>query len=142
MVRKRILRWMAGVILITLVALTAISNGVYKASLPRVRTRLVEQEIGGLLDGYGLWETFAWIPKECVFPGSREDMVRVYRIETRAGQFTRVEYYADAVEVRVLDEREDAVLAEDLYLSFYETLVCETSLPLMDGQVVVWLNGE
>ncbi|MGN1028274.1 MAG: hypothetical protein ACI4P4_17935 [Faecousia sp.] len=142
MVRKRILRWMAGVILITLVALTAISNGVYKASLPRVRTRLVEQEIGGLLDGYGLWETFAWIPKECVFPGSSEDVVRVYRIETRAGQFTRVEYYADAVEVRVLDEREDAVLAEDLYLSFYETLVCETSLPLMDGQVVVWLNGE
>ena len=42
----------------------------------------------------------------------------------------------------MLDEREDAVLVEDLYLSYYETLVCETSLPLSNGQTVIWLNPE
>ena len=99
-------------------------------------------EIGELLDGYGLWETFAWIPKECVFPGSSEDTVCLYRIWQRAGQFTSMEYYAEAQEVPVLDEREDAVLVEDLYLSYYETLVCETSQPLSNGQTVIWLNPE
>lgn len=48
--------------------------------------------------------------------------------------------YAEAVELPVLDEREDAVLVEESYLSFYETLVCETNLPLNNGQTVVWLN--
>ena len=51
-----------------------------------------------------------------------------------------MEYYAEAQEVPVLDEREDAVLVEDLYLSYYETLVCETSMPLSNGQTVIWLN--
>lgn len=142
MVRKRIIRWGAGVILIALLALTIISNSVYQASLPRVRTRIVEQEIGELLDGYGLWETFAWIPRECVFPGSSENTVCLYRVWPRAGQFTRTEYYAAAEEVPVLEEREDAVLVDNLYLDFYETLVCETDLPLSHGQTVVWLNEE
>ena len=92
--------------------------------------------------GYGIWETFAWIPRECVFPGNSEDTVCLYRIWQRAGQFTSMEYYAEAQEVPVLDEREDAVLVEDLYLSYYETLVCETSLPLSNGQTVIWLNPE
>ena len=139
--RKKIIRWVSAVILIALVAFTAISNRVYQDSLPRVRTRMVEQEIGELLDGYGLWETFAWIPRECVFPGSSEDTVCLYRVWTQAGQFTRTEYYAQAVEVPVLDRREDAVLVDELYLDFYETLICETDLPLSDGQTVVWLNG-
>lgn len=51
-----------------------------------------------------------------------------------------MENYAEAVELPVLDEREDAVLVEESYLSFYETLVCETNLPLNNGQTVVWLN--
>ena len=142
MVRKRIIRWLAGVTLLALVVCTVVSNSVYQASLPRVRTRLVEQEIGELLDGYGLWETFAWIPRECVFPGNSEDTVCLYRIWQRTGQFTSTEYYAEAQEVPVLDEREDAVLVEDLYLNYYETLVCETSLPLSNGQTVIWLNPE
>ena len=142
MVRKRIIRWLAGVILLALVVCTVVSNSVYQASLPRVRTRVVEQEVGDLLDGYGIWEAFAWIPKECVFPGNSEDTVCLYRIWQRAGQFTSMEYYAEAQEVPVLDEREDAVLVEDLYLSYYETLVCETSLPLSNGQTVIWLNPE
>lgn len=141
MIRKKIIRWASAVIMIALVAFTAISNRVYQDSLPQVRTRMVEQEIGELLDGYGLWETFAWIPRECVFPGSSEDTVCLYRVWTRAGQFTRTEYYAQAVEVPVLDRREDAVLVDELYLDFYETLICETDLPLSDGQTVVWLNG-
>lgn len=41
----------------------------------------------------------------------------------------------------MLDRREDAVLVDELYLDFYETLICETDLPLSDGQTVVWLNG-
>ena len=64
----------------------------------------------------------------------------LYRIWQRAGQFTSMEYYAEAQEVPVLDEREGAVLVEDLYLSYYETLVCETSMPLSNGQTVIWLN--
>ena len=52
MVRKRIIRWLAGVILLALVVCTVVSNSVYQASLPRVRTRVVEQEVGDLLDGY------------------------------------------------------------------------------------------
>lgn len=140
MVRKRMIRWASAVILMALVAFTVISNGVYQDSLPRVRTRMVEQEIGKLLDGYGLWETLAWVPKECIFPSSNENMVCVYRIGQRAGQFTNTEYFAEAVESSILDEREDAVLLEDLYLDFYKTLICETSLPLSDGQTVAWLN--
>lgn len=54
MVRKRIIRWLAGVILLALVVCTVVSNSVYQASLPRVRTRVVEQEVGDLLDGYGI----------------------------------------------------------------------------------------
>lgn len=142
MVRKTIIRWGSAVILAALLAFTVISNSVYQASLPRVRTRIVEQEIGDLLDGYGLWETLAWIPRECVFPGSSENTVCLYRIWQRPGQFTGMEYYAEAIEVPVLDEREDAVLVEELYLDFYETLICETSLPLHNGQTVVWLNSE
>ena len=140
MVRKRMIRWASAVILMALVAFTVISNGVYQDSLPRVRTRMVEQEIGKLLDGYGLWETLAWVPKECIFPSSNENMVCVYRIGQRAGQFTSTEYFAEAVESSILDEREDAVLLEDLYLDFYKTLICETSLPLSGGQTVAWLN--
>lgn len=140
--RKRIIRCASAVILIALVAFTVISNQVYQDSLPRVRTQMVEQEIGALLDGYGLWETFAWVPNECIFPSNNENMVCVYRIEQRAGQFTNTEYFAQAVESPVLDEREDAVLLEALYLDFYETLICETSLPLSDGQTVIWLNNE
>lgn len=140
--RKRIIRCASAVILIALVAFTVISNQVYQDSLPRVRTQMVEQEIGALLDGYGLWETFAWVPNECIFPSNNENMVCVYRIEQRAGQFTSTEYFAQAVESPVLDEREDAVLLEALYLDFYETLICETSLPLSDGQTVIWLNSE
>mgnify|MGYP003304281888 FL=1 len=138
--RKKIIRWASAAILIALVAFTVISNQVYQDSLPRVRTQMVEQEIGSLLDGYGLWETLAWVPKECIFPASNENMVCVYRIEQRAGQFTSTEYFAQAVESPVLDEREDAVLLEALYLDFYETLICETNLPVRDGQTVVWLN--
>ena len=138
--RKRIIRWASAAILIALVAFTVISNQVYQDSLPRVRTRMVEQEIGALLDGYGLWETLAWVPNECIFPSNNENMVCVYRIEQRAGQFTSTEYFAQAVESPVLDEREDAVLLEALYLDFYETLICETNLPVRDGQTVVWLN--
>lgn len=141
MTRKKIIRWVSAVVLIALVAFTVISNQVYQASLPRVRTRLVEQETGELLDGYGLWETLAWVPKECIFSGNNENMVCVYRIGQRAGQFTSTEYFAQAIESPVLDEREDAVLLEALYLDFYETLICETSLPLSDGEVVCWLNG-
>ena len=140
--RKRIIRCASAAILIALVAFTVISNQVYQDSLPRVRTQMVEQEIGALLDGYGLWETFAWVPNECIFPSNNENMVCVYRIEQRAGQFTSTEYFAQAVESPVLDEREDAVLLEALYLDFYETLICETSLPLSDGQTVIWLNSE
>lgn len=140
--RKRIIRCASAVILIALVAFTVISNQVYQDSLPRVRTQMVEQEIGALLDGYGLWETFAWVPNECIFPSNNENMVCVYRIEQRAGQFTNTEYFAQAVESPVLDEREDAVLLEALYLDSYETLICETSLPLSDGQTVIWLNNE
>ena len=114
--RKRIIRCASAVILIALVAFTVISNQVYQDSLPRVRTQMVEQEIGALLDGYGLWETFAWVPNECIFPSNNENMVCVYRIEQRAGQFTSTEYFAQAVESPVLDEREDAVLLEELYL--------------------------
>ena len=55
MVRKRIIRWLAGVILLALVVCTVVSNSVYQASLPRVRTRVVEQEVGDLLDGYGIF---------------------------------------------------------------------------------------
>lgn len=142
MVRKRIIRWTAGVILIALLAFTVISNFIYQASLPRVRTRVVEKEIGRLLDGYGLWETLAWVPRECVFPSDKENMVCLYRVGARAGLFTQSEYFADMVETPILDEREDAVLVEDLYLSYYETLVCESSLPLQDGETIVWLNPE
>lgn len=142
MVRKRIIRWMAGIILIALLVFTAISNSVYEASLPRVCTQVVEKEVGELLDGYGLWETFAWVPRECVFPGSSDNTVCVYRISQRAGQFTPTEYYAAVVESTVLDEREDAVLLNDLYLNYSETLICESSLPLSDGQTIIWLNQE
>lgn len=142
MVRKRIIRWMAGIILIALLVFTGISNSVYEASLPRVRTQVVEKEVGELLDGYGLWETFAWIPRECVFPGSSGNTVCVYRISQRAGQFTPTEYYAAVVESTVLDERENTVLLNDLYLNYSETLICESSLPLSNGQTVVWLNPE
>lgn len=142
MLRKRIILCLAAVLLIALIAFTVISNRVYEDSLPKVQTRTVEKEIGRLLDGYGLWETFAWVPRECVFPGSSESTVCVYRIYPRAGLFSPVEYYASAVESPVLDEREDAVLLEDLYLSYYETLICETNQPLSDGQTIVWLNPE
>ena len=142
MVRKKIIRLASAVILIALVVFTSISNRVYQDSLPRVRTRMVEQEIGSLLDGYGLWETLAWVPKECIFHASNENMVCVYRIGQRAGQFASTEYFAQAVESPVLDEREDAVLLEELYLDFYETLICETDLPLRDGQTVMWLNDK
>lgn len=142
MVRKRIIRWMAGIILIALLVFTGISNSVYEASLPRVRTQVVEKEVGELLDGYGLWETFAWVPRECVFPGSSDNTVCVYRISQRAGQFTPTEYYAAVVESTVLDEREDEVLLNDLYLNYSETLICKSSLPLSNGQTVVWLNPE
>lgn len=140
--RKRIIQWIAGILLVTLVALTVVSNQVYQASLPQVRTQVVEQEIGELLDGYGLWETFAWIPRECIFPSTdgSEDKVCIYRIRQRPGQFTRTEYYLDGEELQILDEREDAILVDELYLSFQETLVCETDLPLTSGQTVVWLN--
>ncbi len=142
MVRKRIIRWMAGVVLIALLAFTVISNSVYQASLPRVRTQVVEKEIGELLDEIGIWENFAWVPRECVFPGSREDTVCVYRIGQRVGQFASTEHYAEKVEIPVLDEREDAILVEDIYLAYFETLVCETDLPLSDGQTIVWINAE
>ena len=140
MIRKKVIRVLAVAALVALAALTVISNGVYEDSLPRVRTRMVEQEVGELLDGYALWETFAWIPRECVFPGTKPGTVCVYRVGQRAGQFAGMENYAEAVEPPVLDEREDAVLVEESYLSFYETLVCETNLPLNNGQTVVWLN--
>ena len=66
----------------------------------------------------------------------------LYRINQRAGQFARVEYCVEKIEAPVLEEREDAVLVGDLYLGLTETLVCETNLPLMDGQTVIWLNGD
>lgn len=138
--RKRIIRRTSAAILIALAAFTAISNRIYQASLPRVRTRIVEQEVGALLDDRGLWENFAWIPRECVFPGSSQDTVCLYRVWTRAGQFTAEECYAAEIEVPVLDVRDDAVLVDELYLDFYETLICETTLPLSNGQTVVWLN--
>lgn len=141
MVRKRIIRWGVGIVLIALVAFTLISNSVYQVSLPRVRTRQVEQETGELLDDCGMWEMFAWIPRECVFPGSSEETVCLYRIWQRPGLFTGTEDCVMEEEVRVLDEREDAVLVENLYLSVSETLVCETNLPLRDGETVKWLNG-
>ncbi len=142
MLRKRIIRCLGAVLLAALLAFTVISNRVYEDSLPRVRTRTVEKEIGRLLDGYGLWETFAWVPRECVFPSSSENTVCVYRIGGRIGLFTELEYYADAAELPVLDEREDAVLVEDLYLGYFETLVCESSLPLSNGQTIIWLNPD
>ena len=142
MVRKKIIRWMAGLFLIALLAFTVISNSVYQASLPRVRTQVVEQEIGELLDGHGIWELLSWIPKKCVFPGSRENTVCVYRVGLRPGQFASTEYYAEAVELSVVDEREDAILVEGPHLRFRETLVCETDKPLNDGQTLVWLNAE
>lgn len=142
MVRKRIIRWMAGVVLIALLSFTVISNSVYQASLPRVRTQIFEATIEELLDGYGLWETLNWVPKECVFPSGSEGKVCLYRINQRAGQFARVEYCVEKIEAPVLEEREDAVLVGDLYLGLTETLVCETNLPLMDGQTVIWLNGD
>lgn len=140
MIRKRIIRWGSALILLLLVVSTVISNSVYQASLPRVRTMVVEKEIGDLLDGYGLWETFAWVPNECVFPSSNDNCVCVYRIEQRAGQFSNTECYASAVESPILDQREDAVLLEDLYLNYYETLICESDLPLSDGQTIMWIN--
>lgn len=142
MLRKRIIRCLAAVLLIVLLAFTGISNWVNEASLPRVQTRTVEKEVGRLLDGYSLWETLAWVPRECVFPGNRENTVCVYRIGRRIGLFTELEYYADEVEIPVLDEREDAVLVEDLYLSYFETLICEANQSLIDGQTVVWLNPD
>lgn len=142
MLRKRIIRWTAGAILVVLLVLTGVSDAVYQASLPRVRTRMVEPEIGELLDGYGLWETLHWLPPECVFPSSTEGMVCVYRVWQRSGQFDRIEYYVDAQEVALLDQREDAILVDGSYLSFYETLVCESDQPLRNGQTVVWLNPD
>lgn len=144
MLRKKIIRWVAGAVLLILLACTVISNAVYEASLPRVRTRVVEKEIGELLDGYGLWETMAWIPRECVFPSSdgNENKACVYRIRQRAGQFSSTEYYLEAVELPIEEEREDAVRLDDLLFAYSETLVCETNVPLKDGQVVVWLNLE
>lgn len=142
MVRKRIIRWISCLFLLVLLIFTVISNSVYQASLPRVRTRTVEQEVGKLLDGYGLWETFAWIPRDCVFPSGSEDTVRLYRVLQRGGQFTSTEDYVEAEEVLVLDEREDAVLVENYYLGFYEELVCESNLPLKNGETVIYLNSE
>lgn len=142
MLRKRIIRWMAGVILVVLLVLTGVSDAMYQASLPRVRTRMVEPEIGALLDGYGLWENLHWMPPECVFPGNTEGMVNLYRVWQRAGQFDRIEYYVEAQEVTVLDQREDAILVDGSNLSFYETLVCESDQPLQNGQTVVWLNPD
>lgn len=127
--------------MIVLAACTAISKGVYEASLPRVRTRVVEKEIGELLEGYdGLWGTFAWVPRECIFPGQRVSTVLVYRIRTRQGQFSSTEYYVEAAEIPLLEERENGVLRENLYLNYSESLACQTDLPLIDGQTVIWLN--
>ena len=142
MVRKRIIRWISCLFLLVLLIFTVISNSVYQASLPRVRTRTVEQEVGKLLDGYGLWETFAWIPRDCVFPSGSEDTVCLYRVLQRGGQFTSTEDYVEAEEVLVLDEREDAVLVENYYLGFYDELVCESNLPLKNGETVIYLNSE
>lgn len=142
MLRKKIIRWTAGVILVVLLVLTGVSDAVYQASLPRVRTRMVEPEIGELLDGYGLWETLYWLPPGCVFPSDTEGMACVYRVWQRSGQFDRIEYYVDAQEVALLDQREDAILVDGSYLSFYETLVCESDQPLHNGQTVVWLNPD
>ena len=72
----------------------------------------------------------------------RSDTVCLYRVLQRGGQFTSTEDYVEAEEVLVLDEREDAVLVENYYLGFYEELVCESNLPLKNGETVIYLNSE
>lgn len=139
--RKRIVRWVAGVLMLLLIALTGISNRVYRSMLPKVRTRSYEATVGELLDGYGLWELVAWVPVECAFPSERENVVYFYRMCQRPGLWSQREYYVERIEVRIIDRREDAVLVDEGFLSYAETLVCETDLPLKDGEVVCWLNG-
>lgn len=139
--RKQIVRWAAGVLMVTLIALTVISNMVYQSMLPKVRTLNYEATVGELLDGYGLWELIAWVPVECVFPSEQENVVYFYRMCERPGQWSHRENYVEQIQVRIIDRREDAVLVDEKFLSYAETLVCETNLPLSDGEVVSWLNA-
>lgn len=142
MVRKRVIRWISAIILIILLVSTVISNHIYETSLPRVHTKQFEATIGELLDGYGLWETLAWVPRECIFPCDSEGKVCMYRILKRPGQFSDVEYYVEIIIAPVLEEREDAVLVDNLYLGLTETLICKTDQPLHEGETVNWIMGE
>lgn len=140
--RKRIVRRTAGVLTVLLVVMTVVSSMVYQAMLPQVRTLRYEGTVGRLLDGYGLWEVLAWVPVSCTFPGSQENTVCLYRVWDRPGQWSSSEYYVEEIEAPVIDRRPDTVLLADGCLSYFETLVCETSLPLSDGETVQWLNPE
>ena len=139
--RKRIVRWAAGILTALLIVMTAVSGSVYEAMMPKVRTLQYEGTVGRLLDGYGLWEILAWVPIECVFPGSQADTVCVYRMCERPGQWNSLENYVERIEAPVVDRNGDIVLLPDGYLFYFETLVCETSLPLSGGETVRWLNA-
>lgn len=139
--RKRMVRWAAGILTVLLVVMTVVSGMVYQAMLPQVRTLRYEGTVGRLLDGYGLWEVLAWVPVSCTFPGSQENMVCLYRMRERPGQWSSSEYYVEEIEAPVIDRNGDIVLLPDGYLSYFETLVCETSLPLSGGETVQWLNA-
>lgn len=142
MKRKRIVRWAAGVLTALLIILTAVSGAVYEALLPKVRTRPYEATVGRLLDGYGLWELLKWVPVECAFPSGRENVVYLYRIRERPGLWSERENYVEQLEMTVLDRNGDIVLVDGAYMDYAETLVCETSLPLSDGETVQWLNPQ
>ena len=139
--RKKIVRWIAGITMGLLVVMTGVSYLVYQSMLPNVITYDYTASTGRLLDGYSRWETVPWVPMKCTFPASQEDdTVYLYRIRDRAGQWNSTEYYVERVEVPVVKEGVDMLLLEDGYLGYFETLVCETTLPLHDGEAVNWLN--
>jgi len=140
--RKQIVRWVAGGVTVLLLVLTVISNMVYQAMLPKVRTLTYEATVGELLDGYGLWELIAWVPVECAFPSDQENVVYFYRMCERPGLWSQRENYVEQIQARIIDRREDAVLVEEGVLYYAETLVCETNLPLRDGDVVSWSNPD
>lgn len=134
MTKKRIaILIISGILLVSFVVLTIVSQKVYIALLPEVTTHTLRTSTSK--DGVNE----RWLPRECIRKNSRgEDAV--YVVREREGRF-RKEFYAEEVAVDVKDTRDDGyVLVLAMVLGHMDPIIIKSNLPVSDQEAVKWTN--
>lgn len=133
--KKKVVLWIGGILLVLLAVCSFLSNRIYFALLPQVETyRFIstvtpEDELQ------------YWVPEECIFPNPNDTSdALLYRVRERRGPF-EMEYYAQSIEVNVLEEgRQGKVQVSGPTLGHHENLIRSFTVPFADGEAVEWVN--